>query len=568
MRLIEALRSFFGDTPLHFRMRDPEQHFLVHSTIMCNTPFRLALTVWFALIVLGWIMARLINTNIFSIHSLYGNRLRRAYLGASRLCRRPNRFTGFDSTDDLQMHELRMELFDRNSFCNLKGLVYKLKQRSGDSFSSDLRHMLSQNTVQMLDQWIDQQVPSVELQDALVKDLNVLLHGDSLYDKQRFPDQKLREQTKALLARPPLDESRVLLNRWLLEDAYPNEIKRRQPPRLLHVVNIALNLVRGERLAWQERKAETFTVSPLHAGNLWLGYRRSRYYGGDNGISLGTAFTISGAAASPNMGYMVSSPLVSFLMAMFNVRLGWWLGNPGSAGNITHQLGVPRFTFGPIVQEALSLTDDSSKYVYLSDGGHFENLGLYEMVLRRCKLIVVSDATTDSNYNYDSLGMAIRKVRIDLGIPIEMEDFAIAPGSPDNPYFTIGRIRYSCVDDDGTDGTLIYIKASLSRREPRDIINYWRANRYFPQEPISDQFFIESQFESYRMLGSHIVTSMCTDPDGDEEWQANGLSEFVDRLMQSTNAESEVDPSTNGHSAPKERPALAFTTPPATGKNE
>ncbi|HEU4768645.1 MAG TPA: patatin-like phospholipase family protein, partial [Pyrinomonadaceae bacterium] len=428
MRWTAHLSSFLGTLPDMFKLRNGP-NWVTHEEIIWNTPFRLALTFWLLLVVVGWLMARVINTNIFSIHSLYGNRLKRAYLGASRFSRTPHGFTGFDSTDNVQMHELRAELFSRNTFCDLHGLIYKIKQPSpADLFSADLRRRLSPTTVQMLDNLVDPQDPSPELEDALIKDLNELLHGSSLYDKQRFPTEKLTDQTKALLDRPPLDESRVLLNRWLLEDAYPGEIKRRKPPRLLHVVNIALNLVRGERLAWQERKAETFTVSPLHTGNVWLGYRRSRYYGGENGISLGTAFTVSGAAASPNMGYMVSSPLVSFLMAMFNVRLGWWLGNPGPAGDETYHLAVPRFTFGPIVQEALSLTDDRSKYVYLSDGGHFENLGLYEMVLRRCKVIVVSDATTDPNYNYDSLGMAIRKIRIDLGIPIEMDDFAVQPG--------------------------------------------------------------------------------------------------------------------------------------------
>jgi hypothetical protein len=361
----------------------------------------------------------------------------------------------------------------------------------------------------------------------------------------------------------------VLLNRWLLDDAYRNEIKPRKPPRLLHVVNMALNIVHGDRLAWQERKAETFSVSPLHSGNLWLGYRRSRYYGADNGISLGTAFTVSGAAASPNMGYMVSSPLVSFLMAMFNVRLGWWLGNPGDAGDETYRLAVPKFTFGPIVQEALSLTDDNSRYVYLSDGGHFENLGLYEMVLRRCTVIVVSDASTDPNYNYDSLGMAVRKIRIDLGIPIEMENFDIANQSEDNRYFAIGKIKYSCVDDDGTDGTLIYIKASLCRSEPRDIMNYARSNDAFPQEPISDQFFTESQFESYRMLGSYIVTSMCEGGDGDRQWQASGLSEFVDRLRQSPAPRRATKAvSTNGQPSRKQQPSVAGATAQAPGNHK
>lgn len=364
--------------------------------------------------------------------------------------------------------------------------------------------------------------------------MNRLIHSGSLYDKQRYPAQKLRQPTQRLLDRPPLGESLVLLNRLLLEDAYANEIKPRQRPRLLHVVNIALNLVRGKKLAWQERKAETFTVSPLHSGNFWLGYRRSRNYGGENGISLGTAFTISGAAASPNMGYMISSPLVSFLMAMFNVRLGWWLGNPGRAGDETFNLAVPKFAFGPIVQEALSLTNDRARYVYLSDGGHFENLGLYEMVLRRSKVIVVSDASTDPDYTYDALGMAIRKIRIDFGIPIEMDNFQIYPDDENNYYFTKGRIRYSCVDDDGTDGVLIYIKASLSRREPRDILNYAWDSRQFPQEVIVDQFFSEAQFESYRMLGSHIIDEICRGDDGDENWMANGLDEFLDRLDATT----------------------------------
>ena len=382
----------------------------------------------------------------------------------------------------------------------------------------------------MLDDLVDPNDPSTKLEDALICDLNRLLHSGSLYDKQRYPVERLRQQTQNLLDRPPLGESLVLLNRLLLEDVYSSEIRPRQRPRLLHVVNIALNLVRGKNLAWQERKAETFTVSPMHSGNFWLGYRRSRFYGGDEGISLGTAFTVSGAAASPNMGYMVSSPLVSFLMAMFNVRLGWWLGNPGKAGDETFNLAVPKFAFGPIVQEALSLTDDRAKYVYLSDGGHFENLGLYEMVLRRANVIVVSDASTDPDYTYDALGMAIRKIRIDFGIPIEMDEFNIAPHTKGNPYFTKGRIRYSCVDDDGTDGLLIYIKASLNGREPRDILNYSKDSHQFPQEVITDQFFSEAQFESYRMLGSHIIDELCLGDDDDESWMANGIDEFVDRL--------------------------------------
>ena len=118
-----------------------------------------------------------------------------------------------------------------------------------------------------------------------------------------------------------------------------------QSPGPLHMINIALNLVKGDNLAWQQRKAQSFTISPLHSGSWNLGYRRSEEYGANRYIgqplSLGTALAISGAAASPNMGYH-SSSAVTFLLALFNIRLGWWLGNPGPAGMTTTIKPHPR----------------------------------------------------------------------------------------------------------------------------------------------------------------------------------------------------------------------------------
>jgi hypothetical protein len=304
---------------------------------------------------------------------------------------------------------------------------------------------------------------------------------------------------------------------------------------LFHVVNMALNLVHGDRLAWQERKAHSFTASPLHAGSLAVGeeggYRRTRSspdvphsrYGGADGISLGTAITISGAAASPNMGYH-SSPLVTFMMTIFNARLGWWLGNPGPAGHDTFYLANPRFPVRPIVAEAFGLTERTSPYVYLSDGGHFDNLGLYEMVLRRCHLIVVSDGSCDAHCNLNDLGGSIRKIRADLGIPIDFPNgISIYPRSADPAtlarglYWAVGRIRYSLVDPpsggdeaarEARDGWLLYLKAAYYGTEPADIYEYARANDQFPHESTVDQFFTESQFESYRMLGLHAVTRL------------------------------------------------------------
>ncbi len=265
-----------------------------------------------------------------------------------------------------------------------------------------------------------------------------------------------------------------------------------------HVLNLTLNLVAGERLAWQQRKAESFTVSPRHCGSLELGYRSSAEYG--EAITLGTAMAISGAAASPNMGYN-SSPVVGFIMTLFNARLGAWLGNPGKYGAKTWKLRGPHSAVGSLVKEAFGLTNDRSEYVYLSDGGHFENLGLYEMVLRRCKYIVVLDSGADPGYTYEDLGNAFRKIRIDMNIPIEFEEALRGPLQERKKRCAVGRIGYSKVDGDCEDGYLIYVKPMFLGNESTDVQSYHAEQLEFPQQSTADQWYNESQTESYRMLG-------------------------------------------------------------------
>jgi hypothetical protein len=304
-----------------------------------------------------------------------------------------------------------------------------------------------------------------------------------------------------------------------------------RPQKPLHVVNIALNLVGGDNLAWQERKAESFTASPLHCGSHRLGYRRSEVYGKhvgemarrrnkpskDEGVTLGTMVAISGAAASPNMGYH-SSPVIAALMTFFNIRLGWWLGNPGAAGQSSFDTPAPGSGILYMAKEAFGLTNDSNRYVYLSDGGHFENLGLYEMVLRRCRLIVVSDAGSDPKCTLEDLGNAIRKIRIDQGVEITLKKFGIysrddAEGKGVGKYCAIGEIDYGRSDreEGGTDplrGILIYLKPALCGNEPKDVYNYQSTSSAFPNESTADQWFAESQFESYRALALHIIESL------------------------------------------------------------
>jgi hypothetical protein len=294
---------------------------------------------------------------------------------------------------------------------------------------------------------------------------------------------------------------------------------------LFHVVNIALNVVSTKRLAWQERKAESFVVTPRHCGSAYLGFRWSNEYGerkGRGGISLGTAMAISGAAASPNMGYH-SSPSVTLLLALFNVRLGWWLGNPGKAGDQSYQTDGPKWAAKPLFMESFGQTTDESPYVYLSDGGHFENLALYEMVRRRCRFIVVIDAGCDPKFAFEDLGNAVRKIYIDLGIRIQFEGLEALrnhPSAADGdarkiPYLATGTIDYKDADDGNEDdnGQILYIKPAYHGTEGVGIRSYATANKEFPHEPTADQWFTESQFESYRSLGLEVGKRILDDPD-------------------------------------------------------
>jgi hypothetical protein len=184
-------------------------------------------------------------------------------------------------------------------------------------------------------------------------------------------------------------------------------------------------------------------------------YVKSRYYGGtkldaaQTGISLATAMTISGAAASPNMGYH-STPATAFLMTLFNVRLGVWLGNPAIPVYRLWQRSSPRSAVLPLVSELSGQSDERGSYVHLSDGGHFENLGIYEMVRRRCRFIVVSDAASDPHCTFADLGNAARKVSIDFNVDITFKTMKIADrdsASNKTLAFALGTIRYSDTEE-------------------------------------------------------------------------------------------------------------------------
>ena len=299
----------------------------------------------------------------------------------------------------------------------------------------------------------------------------------------------------------------------------------------------ALNVTHGERLAWQERRAESFVFTPRYCGfefpnmhaddaNRLAGFHDTEDYAypkrdqnpthkDGGGVRLGTAISISGAAASPNMGYHTSPPL-AFLMTVFNVRLGWWLANPrypnkefvGGAPE-----GGPRCSLLYLLKELLASTTDQSKYVYLSDGGHFENLAVYELVRRRCGFIIASDADADAEMKFGDLGNAIRKCRSDFGVEITLDTSRLKPDDKTgfaDTHGVLGTIYYPPGPDGepAFQGHILYIKATMTKSVPRDVLAYRDSHRAFPDDTTANQWFDESQFESYRSLGLYSVDSL------------------------------------------------------------
>jgi hypothetical protein len=310
-----------------------------------------------------------------------------------------------------------------------------------------------------------------------------------------------------------------------------------------------LNLTTGQDLATQERKGTSFAFTPLYSGYTvgWTdgenekvsfnGYVPTDDYAYPKekgklrgGIHVDSAVAISGAAASPNMGYN-TNPALAFLMTLFNVRLGWWISNPRrmdmwEAGK--GRRATPKFALLSLFQELFGAVGDDAAYVNLSDGGHFENMGLYELVRRRCRYIVVCDAENDPNMEFGGMGMAITKCRADFGAEIDL-DLRPLRKDPATGYTkthcVVGTIHYpppwaavdgkadrrtkcGCLDGEEADpytGVIVYLKSSLVGDEPADLLAYQLLSPVFPQDSTANQWFTESKFEAYRRLGHHVA---------------------------------------------------------------
>ena len=301
-------------------------------------------------------------------------------------------------------------------------------------------------------------------------------------------------------------------------DDLPLTLPKHTRIRPLHIVNCALNLGGSSDLALHTRHSASFTLSPLYCGSAYesldqhghakeLGFIPTAKFGHrDGGPTLGQAISVSGAAASPNMGYHTSS-VIAFLLTLFNVRLGWWFPNPGK---VKDGFMSPHFSLRYLGAELFGGASDKSTFVMVSDGGHFENLAAYELIRRECRVIVISDGECDDKYTFGGLGTLIRMCEVDFRCTITIDIDDLRAGTGDGEWskrrFAIGDITYREKNTGKVTGTgiLIYVKASMTGQEDTSVRQYKSSSPTFPHESTGDQFYREDQFESYRRLGREI----------------------------------------------------------------
>jgi len=311
-----------------------------------------------------------------------------------------------------------------------------------------------------------------------------------------------------------------------------------------HLVNAALNVQGTHEPELQGRGCDFFVFSPQWAGSFATGYRPTRDIEQANAdLNLGTSLAISGAAASPYMG-VFSSKLRAFLLTLLNVRLDYWLQNPRFGPNreamrITRAVSRLAYRVGPLylLLELLGVLRASSRNVNLSDGGHIENLALYELLRRRTKFILCCDAGCDPLLENSSLGMVTAYARMDQGIQIEwtgLERIKLRPDGTSAAQWAVGRIVYG----DATEkGWILFVKSSVCGDEPPDITAYRAKHPAFPHESTGDQFFDQDQFEAYRALGYHIADKM-VEVGGEGE---GDLESWFEKLAEAARRQEAVD---------------------------
>jgi hypothetical protein len=303
---------------------------------------------------------------------------------------------------------------------------------------------------------------------------------------------------------------------WLSKLARPTEAGNKLPELIVcAAVNVTSDVPPG-------RMSASFTFERERCGGPVTGYVPTSEFeqvATDGKLTLPGMMAISGAAVAPSMGRMTRASF-RLLLALFNVRLGVWLPNPrrlqgvedaganalsrngrktmsALAEELSPRVRRPGALY--LIKEALGINGVDDRFVYVSDGGHWENLGVVELLRRGCTTIICLDAAGDPPGQFHTLAGAVELARAELGVEIEFDTSDLVPDET-------GQAKSNCAEGvirypNGTEGKLYLLKTIIAHGAPLDVLSFRERDRRFPYHPTSDQLFDDRQFESYRALG-------------------------------------------------------------------
>ena len=230
-------------------------------------------------------------------------------------------------------------------------------------------------------------------------------------------------------------------------------------------------------------------------------------------MTLPAAVAVSGAAVSPAMGRMTRTPL-RVLLGLANVRLGLWLPNPRNenlpkAPSPTQKFGWPLVKWQlrqpgirSLLRELLGRTGLHSRWIYVTDGGHYENLGLVEALRRGATEIIAFDASGDAPHSWTAFGEAVETARADLGVQIDLDPTPMTPASVGDRAPTL-VVKGHCIYPDGATATLVLCKLAMPAEVPAswDVAAWATSHANFPHDTTAQQLYGDREFEAYRRLG-------------------------------------------------------------------
>jgi hypothetical protein len=308
-----------------------------------------------------------------------------------------------------------------------------------------------------------------------------------------------------------------------------NMTKVKQP---LHLINTTLVTTDSDDRKYRGRGGDNFLLSPLYCGSDATGWIKIDQC--MEALSIATAASVSGAALNAHTGPHgvggLRNKAYAALLSFLGLNLGYWARNPKKFefSNVKTDFRMPHLLRPGLANISGRNLDEIGNYVQLTDGGHFENLAIYELIRRKVRFLWVSDAGQDTKFSFEDLSNAIERVRVDFGVNIRFYDddydlTHLLPKSADatkpasknfaEEYklarrgYAIGTIEYA----DKSEGLIVYIKSTLTRYLPGDIYGYKARNDDFPHQTTLDQFFDEEQFEAYRELGYRLSAQLFRD---------------------------------------------------------